>query len=981
MASSTLDRQHDVVLLPAITKLALWRFKQMWRFLLTTWLGMLAMVVLVCALPLFSRVAISADLRSTVASSPDGQNISIQVGSTHPTQAQIDLVTQQLDQILRQGSLSAYLQAAPSFSVTTPTLSVVQGRGTAQAGLILQGYDLTQAATHVTLVHGQLPQATSDGSVEIALTQDVASALHLQVGSTFQVHYPSTAGSLVWDMRVSGIIAPARTGDPFWSAGSPFGTEGVNSGPTVYSSLVSLDAIKAKIAAIQITPDITNPKSGIRDSFRLNWSYPFDLAHLDANSTATISQAVANLNAQLENTIPQQVQNITFAFPVGSLVQALESYARDLVVLEVVVTLLLLITLAIVLFLVSMLSDMLVDRQSAVIAILRSRGATRRHIFGAFVMQGFVLGLAALLAGPLLAILLVRGIAQFLLTPANQSALSVITSNPLQAALDVKWYAIIAVAVALFVMILAIHRASKLDIVTLRRKSSRTKRVPFWRRLNLDILLVLLIVVGYAGYVYSWQILAATQQLTPIAYNLLQALGFIAPELVVAAALMLFLRLLPLILRVATYLAAKMRSASAMLAFAQMERSPRPAARIIILLALALASSGFLFTLITTKEARVIASENYAVGADFSGALPGTDATKTFSQLKTEYSTMSGVLSATIGYEHDVQPSGGLLTSNGGASIQLDALDADTLAQTAIWPSQNGNQSLSELTAQLRAHRNDATAHNVVYAVVDAALWQQYHLSVGQSFTLPMDDAGDLQIRFVALAEVNHLPGVYDTTLNNMTGVGLLVDYQSYATVYKKDSGTALTPNEVLLSTKSDATAHIRQTLPALQDRRQLITNARENNIHLDIIGVLAIAVGAALILALVGTLLSSWLNASSRRTNFAVVRALGMVPRQIAAVLLWEQGFVYILALLFGIGLGALLIIFTAPIVSLLTLAGPDARQNLYAIPPVQTVVPYLQLAYILVGVVLVCLVALVLMARIVSRPSIGQTLRLNED
>jgi len=46
-----------------------------------------------------------------------------------------------------------------------------------------------------------------------------------------------------------------------------------------------------------------------------------------------------------------------------------------------------------------------------------------------------------------------------------------------------------------------------------------------------------------------------------------------------------------------------------------------------------------------------------------------------------------------------------------------------------------------------------------------------------------------------------------------------------------------------------------------------------------------------------------------------------------------------------------------------------------------VQLVIPYLQLSLLLGGLVIICLLALLLMARIVSRPSIGQTLRLNED
>jgi sensor histidine kinase YesM len=64
-----------------------------------------------------------------------------------------------------------------------------------------------------------------------------------------------------------------------------------------------------------------------------------------------------------------------------------------------------------------------------------------------------------------------------------------------------------------------------------------------------------------------------------------------------------------------------------------------------------------------------------------------------------------------------------------------------------------------------------------------------------------------------------------------------------------------------------------------------------------------------------------------------------------------------------------------------LLDLAGSSAQYNPYDVPPVQTIIPYQQLALLLGGLIVICLLALLLMARIVSRPSIAQILRLNED
>src|SRR5258708_30346583 len=112
--TSTLARQNGWLQLPAIAKLARWRFKRMWRFLFVTWLGMLAMVVLACAPPLFSRVAISSDLRSVAANATSGQNILVQVISTSPTPQHVQQMAQQIDQVLRNNGLGSYVQGSPS---------------------------------------------------------------------------------------------------------------------------------------------------------------------------------------------------------------------------------------------------------------------------------------------------------------------------------------------------------------------------------------------------------------------------------------------------------------------------------------------------------------------------------------------------------------------------------------------------------------------------------------------------------------------------------------------------------------------------------------------------------------------------------------------------------------------------------------------------------------------------------------------------
>jgi ABC-type lipoprotein release transport system permease subunit len=968
MASSipVLTQTNGLSSLRAIVRLAHGHFRRRWRFLLVTWLAILAMVMLACSPPLFSRVTISADLRAALANSSDGQNFIVEVNSLYPTNAQVQQTEQQLDHLFRQGELAAYLHTAPQLIVQTPPLILPSSGGRNSTSIVLDGYDPVRVPQHATVTQGRLPRDTTEGTVEIAITQSLARSQGLHVGSRIHSNASGISGLQTWILHVVGIVEPHSSHDSYWLV-NPFGTlTSSQNGASALSVLAARETVRAKIAALQTPPG--------RDTSHLFWSYPFDVTYLDVSMIPAISQQTSDLPFRISNTLGQ-IPGVVFAQPEGSLFATLSTFSQQIVVLQIVTACLLLLILAILLLLVGMMSDMLVERQARIIAILRSRGATQQQIFGAFVLQGLAIGLAALLAGPLLAIMVVRAITLALLLPADQSALNVITANPISAALDVRWFAIAAVAVALIVMVVAINRAAKLDIVTLRRESSRSRRIPAWRRLNLDLLAVVLIVSGYIAYSTLWQTFITSQSGDPAIYNLVNIVGFIVPPLLVAALLLFVLRCFPWIARQATALVAKRRSAPAMLALVQVQRAPRPAARIVVLLALSIASSCFLLTLMSTNQERTSDAATFAVGADFSGPLPTSDASKTLNALKTAYSTLPGVQSATLGYSGVV--------SNTQGDIHIFAVDADTYASTALWPPQDSAQPLPSLAAKLAGGRSAATTHNVVYALVDSALWQQYELSPGASFTLFMNESNTVRVTFIALAEINFIPSTYDTPANPESDISLIVDYQSYATVYNKQSSMALSPNNVWLRTSDDPSqlAHIRSILPGLQDRRMLAESNRQSSAHMGIIGELAIGLGVALLLALIGTLLSSWDDASSRLTSFALMRALGMDPRQVAALLLWGQGFAYLLAFLLGIGLGTLLIVFVPSAVTLLDLTGPSAMNNPYDIPPLQIVIPYPQIALLLGGLVVVCLAALLLMAGVISRPSLGRRLRLDED
>jgi ABC-type antimicrobial peptide transport system permease subunit len=167
-----------------------------------------------------------------------------------------------------------------------------------------------------------------------------------------------------------------------------------------------------------------------------------------------------------------------------------------------------------------------------------------------------------------------------------------------------------------------------------------------------------------------------------------------------------------------------------------------------------------------------------------------------------------------------------------------------------------------------------------------------------------------------------------------------------------------------------------------------MVTQLSHEPLSLALFGILLLGAVTALLLALVGNLVASWLNARARQANFATLRALGATPRQIASTVGWEQVIVYTTAILLGFLFGWLLamlalpsLVFTSILPNQVT--GAVDAQTFYAAqnaPQIAVVMPP-ELWAVLAILIALCLLALGMMVRVVSRPSIARLLRLNED
>lgn len=431
-----------------------------------------------------------------------------------------------------------------------------------------------------------------------------------------------------------------------------------------------------------------------------------------------------------------------------------------------------------------------------------------------------------------------------------------------------------------------------------------------------------------------------------------------------------------------------------MLALAQVSRSPRMSIRTTMLLALSIAFLLFTLTYQSTQTQHIQDLTTNLVGTDFSGDFETIVNANAFTTTARTYQAIPGVVSSSIGFTG---------SGHAGAAdlpMQVRAVDATTFGSTVIWPSQQASQTGNDLLNKLV--KMDHLAGKIVPAIIDTTTANRLHLSVSSVFSMTIDGYEKPPMQYVVLGILPSIPTINAITSLNKQGQtkvtgGILVNYKTYIDVFTSQAKadpelrTAIPAplNHAWLHSRDGAAATsvpsalAKLHLSNLMDRRAILAELNTDPLYLILSGILSIGTITALLLALLGNLLTSWLSARTRLTNFAVLRAIGSTPRQVASVLTWEQAIVYLTGAFLGIGIGIFIVQTVIPALIVTNLNTDVSSNQFYALQsilPAHVVMPTMLLPALL-ALLAIYGIALVMMVRVVSRPSLSQTLRLNED
>jgi putative ABC transport system permease protein len=222
-----------------------------------------------------------------------------------------------------------------------------------------------------------------EGPIDVLVPLKLANDLGLQVGDTYLLYKTSLESIQPYQLRVrvSGIWLPADPADEFW-----------------FYPPESFDSRFLIPEETFFGPAIQNLSQPVNEAV---WRVAFDGSGVHSEDVpgllARVDRAQTRANALLPHT------DLEF-----SPMQALRQYHRDALALTGLLFVFSAPVLGLAFYFLGLVAAMLVRRQRNEIAVLRSRGASRRWVAVIYAAEWSLLGMVVLLAGPWLGVFIAR---------------------------------------------------------------------------------------------------------------------------------------------------------------------------------------------------------------------------------------------------------------------------------------------------------------------------------------------------------------------------------------------------------------------------------------------------------------------------------------------------------------------------------------------------------------------------------------------
>ena len=528
---------------------------------------------------------------------------------------------------------------------------------------------------HTTLVEGRLPAPSPSGAggpIEALLGVETARANGIALGDRFDLHP-------FWDQEIApisvevvGLLEANDLSERYWGARTDELDSRTASWPTYLLFVPEESFFGAPATAIAST------------TARYLDIYQVEREELDSRNAQQIAGSLASLERRLGATETQLRVDT-------ELVQVLRTFDDKLFFVRIPLFVLLLQIGGVVAYYLLVVSTMLVERQGAEIATLRSRGASTAQLLAQYGVEAAILASIAVVAGPPLAAVMISALGP---TPAFSDLSG---GEPLDVHLSRLSFALAGAGslLAFLAFMVPAWQATRQTVVGFKRGAARPRRAPLFLRYYLDVAVVIVLALVF------WRLRQEDELFEEPLFGDPQADPFLltTPSVAMLTAGIVFLRLFPLVLQLAAWVVAQGRGVALLVGTRALARNPTHYSRLILMLMLATGVGMFGATFSATLDRSFDDRTRYAVGADVRAFEPRALARQGDAVFRDAIEAIPAETASLV------IRSGGSVSANGGIErIDLLGVNPDTFGEVAYFRSDFAPRSLDAMLDELEAN-------------------------------------------------------------------------------------------------------------------------------------------------------------------------------------------------------------------------------------------------------------------------------------
>lgn len=519
---------------------------------------------------------------------------------------------------------------------------------------------------------------------------------------------------------------------------------------------------------------------------------------------------------------------------------------------------------------------------------------------------------------------------------------------------------IAALLVTLLARLIPAARATRLSAIEVDRERARPVKGPFWYRAYLDFLLI------FPTY-YAYRQLAQRESLSVLVTDspadLYQdPLLILVPALFILTAALVTLRLFPVIMKALDFVAGFIPWPTPHLALRQLGRRSQTYINPLLLVIVSLALGVYTLSMAASLDKWLVDRIYYNVGSDLSfGVYPITDdsaesvtiVSGEWIPLPSNFEEVEGIDAATRVGNYALRTT---LIEDGEVRGRFMAVDRLTLPRVAWFRDDFADESLGGLMNRLAAS-NDAV-------LVSKEVFDRNHLAIGDEINLRVQVNYEFYVvdSFTIVGTYEYFPTVYED--EDITFIGNLEHLNFYVGM--------TVPHDIWLRMSPGADGEA--VLDSIPTSLGVYTTREGNSVErvreeqskferVGVFGTLSVGFLAAVVMAIMGLLIYTYASLRERLHRFTILRAVGLLRRQIAGQVVLEYAFLTAYGSIGGAVIGS---VASGLFVPLFRVTGEEG----VPLPPLVPIIAEGQVRYLILSFVgIIILLQVIVVGRALSR------------